>query len=117
MLSSPGVVGLLVSEPERGSLSLAIQMLKTTDAPNCGHAAQTHAFLAHSVRLQHAHFEKTGLKLRYMHRNPSCAAGWRSRRSSAIEVSDTHQTGGGRVVEIESQWTGLNTREQGFDFW
>ena len=119
----PEHVHLLVSEPERSTLAVAIQMLKQivaqklrpTLSPRTGEKggapqpfwqARYYDFNVWTTR---KHVEK----LRYMHRNPV-------RRGLVAKPEDWewssfrhYMTGKEEVVEIESEWTGRKRERMG----
>ena len=89
----PEHVHLLISEPERGRLSIALQMLKQITAQQ---------LLLRFQRLERA---KRIEKLRYIHRNP-VKRGLVERPEDWLWSSFRHYaTGADSPVEIESQWT------------
>ena len=106
----PEHVHLLMSEPERGNLALALQMLKQN---------VSHELLANGKRFWQERYydfnvwseKKRVEKLRYIHRNPVM-------RGLALHPEDWqwssfrhYVTGAENAVEIESQWT-ARRREQ-----
>ena len=113
----PEHVHLLVSEPERSSLSLAIQMLKQLT----GHKLQSRRsdtpfwytrYYDFNVRTSKKRIEK----LRYMHRNP-VVRGLVQRPEDWEWSSFRHyQTGVEGVVEIESEWTAFKRERAGIRF-
>ncbi|MGA2857505.1 MAG: transposase [Candidatus Sulfotelmatobacter sp.] len=107
----PEHVHLLITEPERGKLSLALQMLKQNVARQLrlpeGGPFWLERYYDLNVWTERKHIEK----LRYIHRNPvrrglvSCPEDW-------PWSSFRHYVSGVEgVVEIESQWT-ARKREQ-----
>ena len=100
----PEHVHLLVSEPERGSLALALQMLKQLVSRRLrveGKALWQRRYYDFNVWSERKRLEK----LRYLHRNPV-------RRGLVEHPEDWkwssfrhYATGAEGVVEIESQWT------------
>jgi putative transposase len=99
----PEHVHLLVSEPERGKLSVAIQMLKQNVAQKLGTGglfwqARYYDF---NVWSEHKRMEKLG----YIYRNP-VQRGLVENREDWEWSSFRHYVSGVEgVVEIESQWT------------
>jgi putative transposase len=98
----PEHVHLMVSETQRGSLSRAIQALKTSISKQSDQRpfwlARYYDFNVHSE-------EKRVEKLRYMHRNP-VTRGLVSRPEDWKWSSYRHYlTGEDGIVEIESHWT------------
>ncbi len=114
----PEHVHLLVSEPERGKLSVAIQMLKQNvarelnqkprpvaqSATRTGHPRGPF-WLARYYDFNATSEEKMVENLRYIHRNP-VARGSVARPEDWEWSSFRHYVSGvEEVVEIESQWT------------
>jgi putative transposase len=102
----PEHVHLLVSEPERATLSVAIQMLKQLTAVKIGRNGDDKRFWQRRYYDFNVHTaEKRIEKLRYIHRNPVerglCAKPedweWSSFRHYATGIDGP--------VEIESEWT------------
>lgn len=105
----PEHVHLLITEPERGRLSLAIQMLKRNVAREL-HAPEGGPFWLERYYDFNVWTEKKRIeKLRYMHRNP-VERGLAQRPEDWPWSSFRHYVSGVKgSVEIESQWT---AREQ-----
>ena len=110
----PEHVHLLVSEPERATLALALQMLKQTvsrklkaiSGQNPFWQARYYDFNVWSER-------KRVEKLRYMHRNP-VTRGLVERPEDWRRSSFRHYLTGEDVgVEIESQWTARKRESTG----
>ena len=107
----PEHVHLLISEPEKGALSTAIQSIKQSVTRNMnwvGHfwQARYYDFNVYSEK-------KRIEKLRYIHRNPvkrGLAERPEDWRWSSFEHHATGQLG---VVEIESRWTALKRERAG----
>ncbi|MGB8886039.1 MAG: transposase [Candidatus Korobacteraceae bacterium] len=108
----PEHVHLLVSEPERATLAVALQALKQSVARR---------LIAHSPHFWQARYydfnvytrKKRVEKLRYMHRNPV-------KRGLVQEPQDRpwssfrhYLTGEEGVVEIEPEWTGTKRERMG----
>jgi putative transposase len=102
----PEHVHLLVGEPERNTLDLALQMLKQNVARELGHDADLPRFWQRRYYdFNVSSEEKRVEKLRYLHRNP-VVRGLVSRPEDWAWSSFRHwSTGEESVVEIESQWT------------
>ena len=101
----PEHVHLLLGEPERGELSLALQMLKQIVARKLRAGSEEpfwqRRYYDFNVFSQHKFVEK----LRYIHRNP-VRRGLVERPEDWPWSSFRHYaTGVAGVVEIESQWT------------
>jgi putative transposase len=102
----PEHVHLLLSEPERGKLSVAIQMLKQNVASQLTNRTKDTAFWQARYYDFNVWTEAKQIeKLRYMHRNPV-------KRGLAAKPEDWewgsfrhHASGFEGVVEIESHWT------------
>jgi putative transposase len=104
----PEHVHLLITEPERGELSVVIQMLKQITSRRL-----RPAHLARFGQVRYYDFpvwsEKKRIeKLRYIHRNPVCRG--LAVRPEDWEWSSFRQwaTGCDGRVEVESQWTAQN---------
>ena len=98
----PEHVHLLVSEPRRGKLDLAIQALKTSVSKR---SAQHPFWLARYYDFNVFSSDKRVEKLRYLHRNP-VTRGLVSRPEEWRWSSFRHYlTGEAGPVEIESPWT------------
>jgi putative transposase len=128
----PEHVHLLISEPERGKLSLVMQMLKQITsrklklaADNAGGGCLDQAKRVEGVgqlkrfwQVRYYGFPvwteaKRIEKLRYIHRNPVCR-GLTERPEDWKWSSFAHYaTGAEGVVEIESQWTARKRERQG----
>lgn len=118
----PEHVHLLVSEPERSSLSVALQMLKQNVArklkPNSSAARGEKAVAKRFWQVRYYDFnvrthKKQIEKLRYIHRNPV-------HRGLVEKPEDWHwssflhyATGVEGMVEIESEWTGRKRERTG----
>ena len=115
---------LLVTEPERGSLSLAMQMLKQNIA-RAMNAKNSRPVAKNATRTGHPFWKqryydfnvwsepKKIEKLRYIHRNP-VARGLVAAPEDWEWSSFRHYVSGVEgVVEIESQWTARKREQQG----
>jgi len=101
----PEHVHLLISEPERGQLSLALQMLKRNTAYQLrlpeGSPFWQPRYYDFNVWSEDKRIEK----LRYIHRNP-VKRGLVERAEDWLWSSFRHYASGAEgTVEIESQWT------------
>ena len=101
----PEHVHLLISEPERGELSLVIQMLKQITSRQLRPPLPPRFWQARYYNFPVWTEAKRVEKLRYIHRNPV-------RRGLVARPEDWpwssfahHATGKEGVVEIESRWT------------
>ncbi len=109
----PEHVHLLLSEPERRNLAVALQMLKQITAQKIEHPAKTPLWQARYYDLNVWTAKKRIEKLRYIHRNPVKRGlvgkpedwEWSSFRHYATGVEG--------VVEIESEWTGRRRERMG----
>ncbi len=122
----PEHVHLLVSEPERGTLAVAIQMLKQivaqklnpTLSPKAGDKDGAAASIRPFWQARYYDFnvwtaKKRIEKLRYMHRNP-VKRGLVEKPEDWLWSSFRHYlTGQEGVVEIESEWTGRKRERMG----
>lgn len=110
----PEHVHLLISEPERGTLASALQMLKQISAHQLRDLANGRSFWqARYYDFNVWSSRKRVEKLRYMHRNPV-------ERGLAAKPEDWewssfrhYQTGLEGVVEIESHWTARRREKMG----
>ena len=124
-VAMPEHVHLLVSEPERSTLAVAIQMLKQivaqtlkpTLSPKAGEKGRAPRpfwqarYYDFNVWTTRKHVEK----LRYMHRNP-VKRGLVARPEDWEWSSFRHyMTGDEGVVEIESEWTGRKRERMGIN--
>jgi len=108
----PEHVHLLVSEPERGTLALALQMMKQMVSRRLHTAARKDPFWQPRYYDFNVWSERKRVeKLRYMHRNP-VKRGLVAKPEDWVWSSFRHYaTGEEGAVEIESQWT-ARKREQ-----
>ena len=111
----PEHVHLLISEPERAKLSLALQMLKQNTAhqlhPPQGAPFWQPRYYDFNVWTDNKRIEK----LRYIHRNP-VRRGLVKRPEDWPWSSFRHYaTGEEGVVEIESQWTARKREHMGIE--
>jgi putative transposase len=101
----PEHVHLLISEPERASLSLALQMLKQNSSRQLHPPEGSPFWLPRYYDFNVWSEEKRIEKLRYIHRNP-VRRGLVERPEDWAWSSFCHYaTGVEGAVEIESQWT------------
>ncbi len=106
-------VHLLLSEPERSNLAVALQMLKQITAQKIAHPAKTPLWQARYYDFNVWTAKKRIEKLRYIDRNPVKRGlvgkpedwEWSSFRHYATGVEG--------VVEIESEWTGRRRERMG----
>lgn len=113
----PEHVHLLVTEPERGSLALAIQMLKQLTAHKLRpHSADAPFWYTRYYDFNVRTSKKRIEKLRYLHRNP-VVRGLAAKPEDWEWSSFRHyQTGVEGTVEIESEWTALRRERAGIRF-
>jgi putative transposase len=107
----PEHVHLLVTEPERGQLSLALQMLKQNVARQLRLPEGGPFWLERYYDLNVWTEKKRIEKLRYIHRNPVTRGLVASPEDWAWSSFRHYLSGVEGVVEIESQWT-ARKREQ-----
>ncbi len=108
----PEHVHLLMSEPERSTLALSLQMLKQIVSRKLNAAKKADPFWQpryydSNVWSEHKQVEK----LRYLHRNPVKRGLVEHPKDWAWSSFRHYLTGEDCVVEIESQWT-ARKREQ-----
>ena len=109
----PEHVHLLVSEPERGTLAVALQMLKQNVAHKIAHPAGTHFWQPRYYDFNVRCAEKRGEKLKYIHRNP-VNRGLVEKPEDWEWSSFRHYVSGvDGVVEIESEWTARRREQMG----
>jgi len=110
----PEHVHLLVGEPERSTLAVAIQMLKQNVARELGHAHPLPRFWQRRYYDFNVWTEQKRVeKLKYLHRNP-VTRGLVSRPEDWAWSSFRHwATGEESLVEIESQWTARKRERMG----
>jgi putative transposase len=101
----PEHVHLLVGEPRRSSLSIALQVLKQQTSRKLKQGGEIHFWQRRYYDFNVHHERKRVEKLRYMHRNPV-------KRGLAEKPEDWpwssfrhYATGEVGAVEIESHWT------------
>ena len=110
----PEHVHLLVSEPERGTLASALQMLKQISAHQLHNFSDGRSFWQaryydFNVWSSHKRVEK----LRYMHRNPVERGLVTNPEDWEWSSFRHYQTGVEGVVEIESHWTAREREKMG----
>lgn len=109
----PEHVHLLVSEPERSTLAVVIQMLKQITSQKIVPTAKTPLWQVRYYDFNVWTAKKRIEKLRYMHRNP-VKRGLVERPEDWEWSSFRHYaTGAEGVVEIESEWTGRRRERMG----
>jgi len=110
----PEHVHLLISEPERGNLSVAIQMLKQIVAHKLKKPAAAGTFWQARYYNFNVWSERKRIeKLRYMHRNPVKRGLVGSPEDWAWSSFRHHLSGVEGAVEIESQWTARKREKMG----
>jgi REP-associated tyrosine transposase len=109
----PEHVHLLISEPERKTLAIALQMLKqvVSQKLRCKSSPQFwqpryYDFNVHSER-------KRVEKLRYLHRNPVTRGLVATPEDWAWSSFRHYLTGEPSVVEVESRWTAQRRERMG----
>jgi putative transposase len=109
----PEHVHLLISEPERKTLCIALQMLKQTVAQQL-RAGSTHPFwLPRYYDFNVSSERKRVEKLRYLHRNPVTRGLVAVPEDWAWSSFRHYLTGEASVVEIESRWTAMRRERMG----
>ena len=107
----PEHVHLLLSEPERSSLAVALQMLKQNVAHKIAHPAGTPFWQPRYYDFNVRSEEKRVEKLKYLHRNPVVRGLVEKPEDWEWSSFRHHATGVNGVVGIESEWT-ARRREQ-----
>ena len=110
----PEHVHLLVSEPERSTLAVALQMLKQVSSRKLGDCAGEKRFWQKRYYDFNVFSDRKRIeKLRYMHRNP-VKRGLVDKPEDWNWSSYRHYlTGIEGVIEIESEWTGRKRERLG----
>ena len=109
----PEHVHLLISEPERSSLAVALQMLKQIVAQKLRSSVGEPFWQARYFDFNVWTAKKRIEKLKYIHRNP-VKRGLVERPEDWAWSSFRHYaTGEDGVVEIESEWTGRRRERMG----
>jgi len=109
----PEHVHLLISEPERGSLALVLQMLKQGVSRRLPGGSQTRFWQPRYYDFNVWSERKRVEKLRYLHRNPVTRGLVASPEQWAWSSFGHYSTGEDGVVEIESQWTARKRERMG----
>jgi putative transposase len=109
----PEHIHLLVSEPERSTLAVAIQMLKQITSQSIAHPSGTPLWQARYYDFNVWTAKKRIEKLRYMHRNPVKRGLVEKPEDWAWSSFRHYATGVEGVVEIESEWTGRRRERMG----
>jgi putative transposase len=109
----PEHVHLLLSEPERSSLAVALQMLKQIVAHKIDHPAGTPFWQARYYDFNVWSAEKRVEKLKYLHRNPVNRGLVEKPEHWAWSSFQHYATGVEGVVEIESGWTARRREQMG----
>ena len=108
----PEHVHLLVSEPERATLAVALQALKQSVARRLL-AGQQHFWQARYYDFNIYTRKKRIEKLRYIHRNPVKRGLVEKPEDWAWSSFRHYATGTEGTVEIESEWTGRRRERMG----
>jgi putative transposase len=101
----PEHVHLLLSEPERSTLSVALQMLKQNVAHKIAHLAGTPFWQPRYYDFNVRSEQKRVEKLKYLHRNPVNRGLVEKPKDWEWSSFRHYATGADGVVEIESEWT------------
>ncbi len=109
----PEHVHLLLSEPERGSLAVALQMLKQIVSQKLGRRNHGPFWQTRYCDFNVWTKEKRVEKLRYMHRNPVKRRLVEKPEDWEWSSFRHYATGVEGVVEIESEWTGRRRERMG----
>lgn len=109
----PEHVHILLSEPERGELALALQMLKQIVSRKLGTSRSEPFWQRRYYDFNVFSQRKFVEKLRYMHRNP-VRRGLVDRPQDWAWSSFRHYaTGVAGIVEVESEWTARERERKG----
>jgi|SRR5208282_4213097 len=109
----PEHVHLLISEPERGGLALALQMLKQRVSWKLRGASCNPFWQPRYYDFNVWSERKRMEKLRYLHRNPVNRGLVASPEDWAWSSFRHYVTGEEGVVEVESQWTAKKRERMG----
>jgi putative transposase len=110
----PEHVHLLISEPERANLPLALQMLKQNVARRLREPEGGSFWQARYYDFNVSSEAKRIEKLRYIHRNPVRRGLVKSPEDWAWSSFRHYISGVEGTVEIESQWTARKREQFGF---
>jgi putative transposase len=109
----PEHVHLLISEPERGTLALALQMLKQAVSQELRAASRTPFWQPRYYDFNVWSERKRVEKLRYLHRNPVTRGLVAAPEEWAWSSFRHYITGEEGAVEIESRWTARKRERMG----
>ena len=109
----PEHVHLLVSEPERGELAVALQMLKQIVARKSNAGGESPFWQRRYYDFDVLSERKFKEKLRYLHRNPVRRGLVESPEDWPWSSFRHYLTGVEGIVEIESQWTARKREHMG----
>jgi len=108
----PEYVHLLVGEPSRSSLSIALQVLKQQTSRKLKQRGEVQFWQRRYYDFNVHNEEKRVEKLRYMHRNPVKRGLVEKPEDWPWSSFRHYATGQPGVVEIESQWTAFRRGNQ-----
>ncbi len=108
----PEHVHLLVGEPQRGTLAVALQVLKQQTSRRLKGRGEVRFWQRRYYDFNVHNEEKRVEKLRYMHRNPVKRGPVEKPEDWAWSSFRHYATGQRGVVEIESQWTAFQRGNQ-----
>lgn len=108
----PEHVHLLVSEPSRFSLSVALQVLKQKTSRKLKKRGEVQFWQRRYYDFNVWSHEKRIEKLRYMHRNPVARGLVEKPEDWPWSSYRNYQTGTEGTIEIESQWTAFRRGNQ-----
>jgi putative transposase len=111
----PDHVHLLMTEPERRTLALSLQMVKQMVSRKLRTGKRRAFWQARYYDFNVWSESKRVEKLRYMHRNPVARGLVASPEDWAWSSFRHYVTGEDGVVEIESQWTARRREQVGID--
>jgi len=109
----PEHVHLLLTEPERAKLSIALQMLKQNVARRLREPEGGPLWQPRYYDFNVWNYAKQTEKLRYIHRNPVRRGLVKSPEEWAWSSFRHYLSGVEGVVEIESQWTARKREQMG----
>ena len=109
----PEHVHLLLTEPERAKLSVALQMLKQNVARRLREPEGGSLWQPRYYDFNVWSYARQTEKLRYLHRNPVVRGLVRSPEEWVWSIFRHYLTGAEGVVQIESQWTARKRERMG----
>jgi putative transposase len=110
-MAMPEHVHLLISEPERKTLAIALQMLKQVVSQKLGAKSKSPFWQPRCYDFNVWSESKRVEKLRYLHRNPVTRGLVAAPEDWAWSSFRHYLTGERSVVEVESRWTAQRRKQ------